>query len=58
MTRTLNDTPRSYSAPPMIPGLPLVGNARDFLNRPMEFFLEAYREYGSIFRHQSIQRGS
>ncbi len=35
--------------PPHVPGLPLLGSALDFLNRPMEFFLECYHKYGPIF---------
>lgn len=37
-------------APPHVPGLPILGNALDFLYRPMEFFLECYHKYGPIFR--------
>ncbi|MBK9924269.1 MAG: cytochrome P450 [Anaerolineales bacterium] len=36
--------------PPLVPGLPLLGSALDFLNRPMEFFLDCYHKYGPIFR--------
>ncbi len=36
--------------PPRVPGLPILGSALDFLNRPMEFFLESYHKYGPIFR--------
>lgn len=36
-------------APPHVPGLPILGNALDFLYRPMEFFLECYHKYGPIF---------
>src|SRR5215216_1879521 len=37
-------------SPPTVPGLPVLGNALDFLNRPMEFFLDCYHKYGPIFR--------
>ena len=37
-------------APPRVAGLPVLGNALDFLNRPMEFFVESYHKYGPIFR--------
>ena len=36
-------------APPKVAGLPLIGNALDFLNRPIEFFLESYQKYGPVF---------
>jgi cytochrome P450 len=35
--------------PPRVPGLPVLGNALDFLYRPIEFFLDSYQKYGPIF---------
>ena len=37
-------------SPPLVPGLPVLGNALDFLNRPMEFFVESYHKHGPIYR--------
>jgi cytochrome P450 len=45
-----NSIDPTLPAPPRVPGLPLLGNALDFLYRPMEFFLESYHKYGPIFR--------
>lgn len=42
--------------PPKFPGLPLLGNALDFLNRPIELFLEAYHQLGPIFRIQAANQ--
>jgi len=39
----------SLPPPPPVPGWPVVGNALDFLNRPMEFFLDCYHSYGPVF---------
>lgn len=54
MSLTENTTNFEYNkqhpTPPRVPGLPLLGNALDFLNRPIEFFLESYYKYGPIFR--------
>ena len=36
-------------APVHVPGWPFLGNALDFLYRPMEFFLDCYHRYGPIF---------
>ncbi|MCB9109621.1 MAG: cytochrome P450 [Anaerolineales bacterium] len=43
-------------APPRVAGLPVLGNALDFLNRPMEFFVESYHKYGPIFRIQVLNQ--
>jgi cytochrome P450 len=52
ISETLNHNPfnPALPAPPHVPGIPLLGNALDFLNRPMEFFLDCYHKYGPIFR--------
>lgn len=42
--------------PPKLPGLPLLGNALDFLNRPVELFLEAYHKLGPIFCIQAANQ--
>src|SRR5271165_3604839 len=34
---------------PEAPGLPLIGNARDLINEPLEFFLKSYLELGPVF---------
>src|SRR6188474_1514492 len=47
---TTNFVDPTLPAPPRVPGLPLLGNALDFLYRPMEFFLDCYHKYGPIFR--------
>lgn len=39
----------SYPPPPQVPGLPLLGSTIQFLNRPIEFFLECYEKYGPVF---------
>lgn len=52
---TLPETTSSFEfnkqlpPPPRVSGLPLLGNALDFLNRPIEFFLECYHKFGPIF---------
>mgnify|MGYP000867406056 CR=1 FL=1 len=50
LTETTYEFNKQLPAPPRMPGLPLLGNALDFLNRPIEFFLESYHKYGPIFR--------
>lgn len=40
----------SFPLPPQVPGLPLLGSTMQFLNRPIEFFLECYEKYGPVFR--------
>jgi cytochrome P450 len=56
------ETPQSRSEiynknlPPRVPGLPVLGSAYDFLYRPIEFFLEAYHQYGPIFRIQALNQ--
>ncbi len=34
---------------PEAPGLPLMGNARDLINEPLEFFFKSYLELGPVF---------
>jgi cytochrome P450 len=41
------DAPASI---PVAPGLPFIGNAVDLLQRPLEFFVQAYHDLGPIFR--------
>ena len=36
--------------PPLVAGLPVFGNGLDMLNDPLAFLVNAYHEYGSIFR--------
>ena len=52
VSETINNNPLNPALPipPRVPGLPILGNALDFLNRPMEFFLDCYHKYGPIFR--------
>ncbi|MBI3170820.1 MAG: cytochrome P450 [Chloroflexi bacterium] len=50
ITESTSARPHNRNLPPRVPGLPLLGNALDFLNRPIEFFLESYHKYGPIFR--------
>jgi cytochrome P450 len=35
---------------PVAPGLPLIGNAVDLFQRPLEFFVQSYHDLGPIFR--------
>ncbi len=42
--------------PPEARGLPVLGSALDFLNRPMELFLENYRSLGPIFRIRALNQ--
>lgn len=48
----LTGTPR----PPVVKGLPLVGNLLDMANDPNQFFLRCYRTYGPIFRIRLLNR--
>jgi cytochrome P450 len=54
VSETINNNPLNPALPipPLVSGLPVLGNALDFLNRPMEFFVESYHKYGPIFRIQ------
>jgi hypothetical protein len=38
------------TTPPLVPGLPVVGNSLGLLQDPTRFFLNAYRKYGPVFR--------
>nr|WP_290668456.1 cytochrome P450 [Ardenticatena sp.] len=40
----------STHVPPRVPGAPLVGNARSFLNNALSFLREQYRTFGPVFR--------
>ncbi len=47
----------SLLPPPVkVPGLPFLGNALDFLSRPMEFFLDCYHKYGPVFHIQAANQ--
>ncbi|GAB4194500.1 MAG: cytochrome P450 [Roseiflexaceae bacterium] len=43
-------------APPMVPGLPLIGNIVDFARNPDSVFAEGYRAHGPVFGIQVGQR--
>jgi cytochrome P450 len=36
--------------PPLVPGLPLLGNSLGLLRDPTRFFVQAYRKFGPVFR--------
>jgi len=58
VSETINNKPinPALPAPPRVPGLPILGNALDFLNRPMEFFLDCYHKYGPIFHITAVNQ--
>src|SRR5262245_26316577 len=39
----------AYSPPPMVPGLPLLGNLLQYRGEHLEVFWRGYREIGSVF---------
>lgn len=45
-----NEHPAGEALPPLVPGLPLLGNARDMAGNPLPFLVAAYKHYGPIFR--------
>ncbi len=50
MNQTAPDTSiAKLPSPRRVPGMPILGNALDFLSRPMEFFLDCYHKYGPVF---------
>lgn len=46
----------SAPPPPIVRGLPILGSALDFLNRPIELFLDAYYELGPIYRVNALNQ--
>lgn len=42
--------------PPLVTGLPVVGNTLDMARDPAQFFLRCYREYGPAFRIRVLGR--
>lgn len=42
--------------PPLVPGLPLLGNALQMMNDPLTFLVACYRTYGPIFRLKALNR--
>lgn len=42
--------------PPLVPGLPLLGSALKLRYDPLGYFLQLYRQYGSIFRVKLLNR--
>ncbi len=49
-------TANPAAAPPVVRGLPILGSALDFLNRPIELFLDAYNELGPIYRVNAVNQ--
>ena len=47
---------KTLPPPPKESGLPILGNVLDFLNRPVEFFLEMYHKHGPIFHIQAANQ--
>lgn len=47
--------PAAKPAPPMLPGLPLIGNLLDFARSPDALFAQGYRAHGPVF---GVQMGS
>ncbi|MEZ5510662.1 MAG: cytochrome P450 [Gammaproteobacteria bacterium] len=43
--------------PPLVPGLPLIGNLPALLRDPLVFLQQAYREHGPVFRFRAGHRG-
>ncbi len=54
--KTAVETKQEFPLPPKTSGLPILGNALDFLNRPMEFFLESYGRLGPVFQIQALNQ--
>ncbi|HEU5228565.1 MAG TPA: cytochrome P450 [Ktedonobacteraceae bacterium] len=40
--------------PPVIPGLPLLGNVQELFQDPLMFMIRCYQEYGSIYRARAL----
>ena len=47
-----------FQAPPphLFPGLPVLGNAIDFIKNPLDLFLRSYRKFGPISRIKIANR--
>jgi cytochrome P450 len=42
--------------PPLVPGLPVLGNALSLQNAPLTFLVDCYHQYGPIFRLKALNR--
>lgn len=51
-TSTVTDAP----PPPLAPGLPLLGNAREMAGNPLPFLIDQYQRHGPIFRVRAAGR--
>jgi cytochrome P450 len=45
---------QSLPLPPLVRGLPVLGNMRDMLADPLKFMVRCYEEYGPIFRVRAL----
>src|SRR4051812_37507223 len=46
----------SVPLPPLVPGLPILGNALPMAGNPLQYFVEQYRRYGPIFRIKVLNK--
>jgi len=46
----------SAKRPPLVPGVPILGNAARLTKDPLRFFLDQYHKYGPIFRIRILNR--
>lgn len=42
--------------PPLVPGLPVLGNALSMQHDPLSFLVDCYQRYGPIFRLKALKR--
>lgn len=45
---------QSLPLPPLVAGLPILGNVREMLADPLKFLVRSYQEYGPIFRLRAL----
>ncbi len=53
-TTTWKSGPTQAPLPPIVPGLPILGNALDLSQDVLQFLIKGYREHGPIFRIRAL----
>ena len=53
-TTTWKSGPTQAPLPPIVPGLPILGNALDLSQDVLQFLIKGYRQHGPIFRIRAL----
>ncbi|HQR04783.1 MAG: cytochrome P450 [Proteobacteria bacterium] len=55
-TTAVATPPKALREPPLVRGLPIIGNTLDMARDPAKFFVKCYREYGPAYRIRIMGR--